>query len=62
MIFSLFGTRLGLLHLRDCKGGCLWRRLCALILWGNMLRSVIKKTESGGGVRSSQFIGYTQTW
>ena len=19
---SLFGTRLGLLHLRDCKGGC----------------------------------------
>ena len=60
MIFSLFGTRLGLLHLRDCKGGCLWRRLCALILWGNMLRRC--ETESGGGVRSSQFISCTQTW
>ena len=23
MIFSLFGTRLGLLHLCDCKMGCL---------------------------------------
>ena len=23
MIFSLFGGALGLLHLRDCKGGCL---------------------------------------
>ena len=27
MIFSLFGSRLGLLHLCDCKGGCLWK-LC----------------------------------
>ena len=43
MIFSLFGSRLGLLHLRDCKGACLWRRLCAWILWVN----------SGGGVRSN---------
>ena len=41
MIFSLFGSRLGLLHLRDCKGACLWRRLCAWILWVN------------GGVRSN---------
>ena len=31
----LFGSRLGLLHLRDCKGACLWRRLCAWILWVN---------------------------
>ena len=44
MIFSLFGTRLGLLNLRDCKEGCLWRRLCAWILRGNVLRSMIKKT------------------
>ena len=42
MIFSLFGSRLGLLHLRDCKGACLSRRLYAWILWVN----------SGGGVRS----------
>ena len=62
MIFSLFGTTLGLLHLRDCKGGCLWRKLCASILWGNVSRSVIKKTDSGGGVRSNQFIGSTQIW
>ena len=53
MIFSLFGSRLGLLHLRDCKGACLWRRLCAWILWVNVLRSVIGKTESGGGVKSN---------
>ena len=26
---ALFGSRLALLHLRDCKEGCLWRRLCA---------------------------------
>ena len=26
MIFSLFGSKLGLLHLGDCKRGCLWRR------------------------------------
>ena len=25
-------SRVGLLHLRDCKGGCLCRRLCAWIL------------------------------
>ena len=62
MIFSLFGGRLGVLHLRDCKGDCLWRRLCAWILLGNVLRSVIGKTESAGGVRSNQFIGYTYTW
>ena len=59
MNFSLFDCRLGVLHLRDCKGDCLWRRLCAGILLGNVLRSVIGKTESGGGVRSNQFIGCT---
>ena len=34
MIFTLLGSRLCLLHLRDCRGrgGCLWRGLCALIL------------------------------
>ena len=58
-IFSHFGSRLGLLHLRDCKGCCLWRRLFARILWGIVLRSGIGKTESGGGVRSNQFIGCT---
>ena len=53
MIFSLFGSRIGLLHLRDCKEVCLWRRLCARIFWVNVLRSVIGKTDSGGGVRSN---------
>ena len=53
MVFSLFCSRLGLLHLRGCKGACLWRRLCAWILWVNVLRSVIGKTESGGGVKSN---------
>ena len=53
MIFSLFGSRLGLLHLRVCKGACLWRRLCAWTLLVNVLRSVIVKTESGGGVKSN---------
>ena len=53
MIFSLFGSRLGLSHLRDCKGACFWRRLCAWILLVNVLRSVIGKTEGGGGVRSN---------
>ena len=28
MIFRLFGGGLGQLHLRDCKGGCVWKRLC----------------------------------
>ena len=28
----------------------------ALLLWGNILRDVTGKTESGVGVRSSQFI------
>ena len=53
MVFSLFGSRLGLLHLRDCKGACLWRRLSAWILCGNVLRSVIGKPQSGVGVRSN---------
>ena len=43
-------------------GGCVWRRLCAWNLWGNVLRSVTGKTESSGGVRSNQFIDGTQTW
>ena len=51
MIFSLFGSKLGLLHLHDYKEGCIWRKLYAWILWGNVLRSKIGKTESGGGVR-----------
>ena len=55
MIFSLFGRRLGLSHLRDCKGGCLWRRLCACILWGNVLRSVIKKHVFRPHTRVSSF-------
>ena len=59
MIFILYDSRLGLLHLRDCKGGCLWRRLCAYVSWGNVLRRVIGKTESGRGVRLNQFIGCT---
>ena len=53
MIFSLFSSRPVLLHLRDCKGSCLWMGSCAWILW--------VKTENGGGVRSHQFIGYTYT-
>ena len=56
---AFFDGRLGMLHLRDRKGDCLWIRLCTSILLGNVLRSVIWKTKSGGGVRSSQFIGCT---
>ena len=37
-------------------GGYVWRRLFAEILWGNVRRGVTRKTECGGGVRSSQFI------
>ena len=47
-IFSPFGGRRDLLHVRGCKGGCVSRRLIAWILWGNVLRNV---TESGSGVR-----------
>ena len=57
-IVSLFGGRLSLLNLHECNGGCLRRRLCAWILWGNVLGSVTRKTGSGGGIRS-QFIGGT---
>ena len=59
MIISLYDNRLGLLHFRDCRGGCLWRRFSACILWGNVLIRVIGKTESGRGVRSNQFIDCT---
>ena len=59
MIFSLFGGRLVVLRLRHCKGECIWIRLCASILLGNVLRSVIGKTDGGGGVRSNQFISCT---
>ena len=67
MIFTLLGGRLGLLHLRDCGGGggggggCLWRALCAWILWGGggLLRGVVGKAGSGGGVRSNRFMGCT---
>ena len=43
-IYGLFGGRLGLLQFRDCKGWSSWRRLWAWILWGNVLRSVTRKT------------------
>ena len=35
---------------RDCKGGCRWRSLWALILWGKVLGSVTGKTGTGGCV------------
>ena len=54
MVFSLFVSRLG--HLRGFKRGYLWRRICACILWGNVLKSVIGKTESCGDVRSNQLM------
>ena len=38
----------------NCKGGCVWRRLVTLILWGNVLRSVTGITEAGNGLRSNQ--------
>ena len=50
MIFTLFGGRLGLVHLRDCG---------ERILWGNLLKNVIGKAESGVDVRSNQNIGCT---
>ena len=59
MVFSLFGDRLCLLHLCDCgrggSGECLWRRLCAWIVWGKLLWNVIEKAERDAGVRSNQF-------
>ena len=42
-----------------CKGGCVWRGLCAWILWGNIFRSVTGTTKSDGSFRSNQFIGGT---
>ena len=41
-----------LLHVFDCKGGCVWR---TWNLWRNVLRSVPGKSESDDGVRSNQF-------
>ena len=41
-------------HLGIVLGG-----LCALILLGSLLRNVMAKAGSGGGVRSNQFIGCT---
>ena len=55
-IFSPFGGRLGQLHVRDCKGGFVWRKLCVWILWGNGLSDVTGETENGVGVRSNQFV------
>ena len=52
-LFSPFVGILGLSHVRDCKVGCIWRRLIAWILWGNVLRSKTGKTESGSGVRQT---------
>ena len=43
-----------MLQFRDCKGGFIWRRLWAWILWGKVLGNVTGKTKTGGGVRSSQ--------
>ena len=46
----------------DCKGGCVWRRLVTLILWGNVLRSVTGITEAGDGLRLNQIkrLSYTK--
>ena len=39
-IYRFFGGRLGLLQLRDCKGCCVWRRLWAWVVLGNVIGSV----------------------
>ena len=59
MIFSLFSGRLGLLHVRDCRERLSLERIMHLNFVGNLLRNVIRKAESGGGIRSNQFIGCT---
>ena len=61
MIFSIFGGRLGLWDLRDCRkggGSCFWRGLCAWILRENLLRNGIGKAKSGGGIRSNEIVHY----
>ena len=55
MIFSLFGARLVLLHLRDCRGRLSLERIMCL----NFVGELTWKFESGGGIRSNQFIGCT---
>ena len=52
-ILRPFGGRLVLLHVRDCKGECFWRTQSVRILWENLLRSVTRKIESGGGLRET---------
>ena len=56
---SLFGGRLGLLQIRECKGvafgGDYWLEFCG----GNVVKSVTGKTDSGGGVISNQLFGGT---
>ena len=59
-VYSLFGGRLGLRPLCDCKSGWVLRRLSAGILLGNMLGSVTGKTKSGGGIKSNQLKGGTK--
>ena len=65
MIFSLFGGRLGVLHLHDCdgggeEGGAVFGVDNVLeFCRGAYLEILIGKAESGGGVRSNQFIGCT---
>ena len=42
-IYRFFGGRLCLLQLRDCKGCCVWRRLWAWVVLGNVIGSVAWK-------------------
>ena len=59
MIFSIFSGRLGLLHVRDCRERLSLERIMHLNFVGNLLRNMIRKAESGGGIRSDQLIDCT---
>ena len=52
--YGLSGGKLGLLQVRDCKGGCKYvENYGPEFGGGEWLRSVTEKTETGGGVRSN---------
>ena len=54
MTFTLFGGRLGLL-----RGGLSLESIMCLNFEGSLLRDVVGKAGSGGGVRSDRLMGCT---
>ena len=61
MAFTLFGGRLGLLHLHDCRvaGGLSLERIMCLNFVGELTLGCGGGGRGGGGVRSNRFMGCT---